>query len=491
MGNKPAVVPILKNDSKKFKTAERSELVGYLDHYKAMNNEWLRRQILVNNRIDILAVCVLGYHMEPMHSLMMRFQFLHPDSLQLAFRGAGKSTTCTIAKGVHYLLKDPNFRILIASKSIGNAQGFLKEIKGHFESNEKLAEVFGLYYDPRKVNKWNDTEIEVLPRTSRAKEASVTCVSVEGTIVSKHYDAIISDDLIDEDNSRTQHMRDKVRTWYYQTLEPTLEPPDDKVPHRGEHHRLGTRYHYADLYGHLIENEMAEHHNVIPALKSDRSPWPDKYPPEWFDEKKKKSGTIIFNAQYQCDTEAMKGEIFQYDDCQKINSSEVPDQLRIFMGVDLAISQEQKADHFAIAVIGVDTSKRYYVLDWYDGQLRFGDQTKKIVQFYNRWEPIRCCIETNGYQKAQYQNLKDGDKDIRLTPKNQDKDKIARAWKLSSIFEDKRFFFKKIGGVELVIEQLVLFPSYRYKDFFDALDLAVMSSRLRKRRRRRNEPGII
>jgi len=80
--------------------------------------------------------------------------------------------------------------------------------------------------------------------------------------------------------------------------------------------------------------------------------------------------------------------------------------------------------------------------------------------------------------------------DKSLTPKHQDKDKIARAWKMSSIFEDKRMFFKQVGGVDLIIEQLILFPNHRYKDFFDALDLALTASKLKKRRKRRQEPGL-
>jgi predicted phage terminase large subunit-like protein len=475
-----------------FDKAERSQIVDYYNKHKVVTNEWIRRQVLFNNRIDLLATLVLGYELRPFHLSMMHFQFEHPDNLQLVYRGSGKSTICTVTKSIHLLLKDPEFRILISSKTITNAKGFLKEIKGHFEENEKLTEIFGPQYDSRLCRKWDDTEIEILPKQKRTKEASITCVGVEGTIVSKHFDAHIDDDLVDEANSQTLHMRDKTSNWYYKVLDPTLEPPDPKVPHRGEKHRQGTRYHYDDLYGRLIENELKNHHNIILAIdENGQVPWPEKHPPEWFIEKKKKTGIIIFNAQYQNNTEAMKGEIFQYDDCQKVDESDLPDKLRIFMGVDLAISEDEQADHFAIVVIGMDGSKNRYVLDWYEGQLRFNAQTEKIKEFYNRWKPIRCCIETNAYQKAQYDNLKDEDSDLRLKAVHQDKDKIARAWKLSSLFEDKKMFFKKAGDVAHIIEVLVLFPGYRYKDLFDALDLAVKASKMKKKRKRRKEPGLI
>ncbi len=479
--------------TKKLDSSERSELVVKLDHFHRIRKEWIRRQVINNNRVDILATEVLGYQVEPFHLDMIRFQFMHPDNLQLAFRGAGKSTICTIAKTIHFLLKNPNLRILIVSKTSGAAESFLKEIKAQFEENDLLSEIFGPYYDPRLVKKWDNSAIEVLPRTIKAKEASITTLGVFSQVVGKHYDIVMSDDLVDEENSRTQHQRDKMRTWYYQSLDPTLEPPDDKVEHRGEHHRLGTHYHYDDLYNHLSKNELIKHTNVIPALDDKgRSPWPEKYPPEWFLKKKKKSGLIIFNAQYQCDTKAMEGEIFQYDWCQVIEPEDIPSSLHIFMGIDLAITEKESGDKFAICVIGMDKPKNRYVLDYMDRHLRFGEQTRAIIQFYEKWKPIRCCIEINAYQQAQYQHLKDDyDSDIRLKPITQLKDKITRAWKLEPLFEDKKMFFKKGGNMHLLIEQLVLFPNYRYKDLFDALDLAVKASMLKKRKGREKEPGLL
>lgn len=491
VANEP--IPLLPSNPEALDGAERSELVGYYEHCASMESEWLYRQIVDNNRIDILAIAVLGYQVQPFHLAMMRFQFSHPDNLQLAFRGAGKTTVCTVTKVIHLLCKNRNLRILLASKTTSNAESFLKEIKAHLEGNQKLIDIFGAFYDPQKVAKWDNKEIEVVGRTIKAKESTVTCVGVEGTIVSKHVDVVISDDLIDEDNARTPYMRERTKKWYYQTLGPILEPPDSMVPHRGEHHRLGTRYHFADLWGHLIENELAEHHQVIKALNDDEeSPWPEKYTTSWFKEKKRISGLIIFNAQYQNDTEAMKGEIFQYDHCQQVNEDQIPADLQIFMGVDLAISEKDKADLFSIVVGGFDKLDNCYILDYFEGHLRFNAQTKAIKKYYRKHDPIRAGIEINAYQEAQYQNLKDDDRDIRLTPITTSKDKITRAWKLSPRFEDLRMFFRKAANLGRLLDALVLFPNFRYKDGFDALDMMIQAKLKKKRRRRpRKEPGVI
>lgn len=483
----------------KLDKADRPQLLEILASCQSYRDEWLRRQIVCYNRIDILATEILGYVVEPFHLSMMRFQFAHPISLQLAPRGMGKSTICTITKIIHMLCCNRDLRILIASKTKGNAENFLKEIKSHLEGNVALIRIFGEFYDPKKVRKWDNSEIDVMGRTVLTKESSVTCAGVDSAVVSRHYDVIMSDDLVDEETARTKAQRDKARTWYYQTLDPTLEPPEAAFRFRGEHHHLGTRYHYDDLWGHLIENELKEHYQVIPALdENENSPWPAKFTSDFLKEKRRKAGTIIFNAQYQNDCEAMKGEVFRYDDCQQLPSDEYPDEndLKIFMGVDLAIQEKESADQFAICVIGVlgkigSGSEKYYVLDYYAGHLRFSEQTARIISMYNAYDPILCIVESNAYQLAQVQELKRKNANMRIRPHQTDKDKITRAWKLSPLFEDGRFFFKK-GVMGPLIDQLVLFPNHQYKDLFDALDLSVTAAKKRRRRKPlRREPGLI
>jgi len=488
-------IPLLEGDPTALDTASRDDLLNLFKHYRTIYNEVLRRAILEHDRIDLLATQVLGYEVKPFHMSMLLFQFYEPHTLQLAYRGSGKSTLLTIAKTIHYLLKDPNLRIILASKTTGNAKGFLREIKAHFESNQRLIEIFGEFYDPRKVAKWDEIEIEIVPRTSTDKQPSVMCCgAIDATLASHHADIILSDDLVDEENSRTKYMRDKMRSWFYQTLDPCLEAPDPDIPHRGEHHMVGTRYHFDDLYGSLMANELAKSHQIFPALDwSGKSPWPERHPPKWFEAKKRKSGVVIFNCQFLCDTEAMKGEVFQYDDCQIIDDNKLPTGLRVYQGTDLAVSEKETRDsaQFATVVIGIDKSENVYVLDFYLGHITFPRQIDKALSMYERHDPIRAAVESNAYQRAFYQEIKHRDKNYRFIPIHTDKDKMTRALKLTPRFEDKRIFFRK--NMETLIDQFVLFPGYRYRDGLDAFDLAIRASRKKRKRRqvRATEPGLI
>lgn len=496
-----STVPIIKGAVKKLDNLDRTSLLSVYDQYRTASNEWLRRQIVENNRIDILSKVVLGYEVMPFHFAMMKWQFMHPESLILSFRGGGKSTTGTVVRAIYYLCKNRNFTIVIGSESKSNSAGFLREIKGHLESNERLIEIFGPFYDPRLTSKWDSHEIDVLGKTRVCKESSIMCTGVDAAITSKHFDAALYDDLAVEDNSRTPAMREKIKTWYYKTWTPLISPPDPDIQHRGEHHGLGTRQHPEDLYGHLNENELKGKVLRVPALDEyDNSPWPEIYPPEFFKSQRRKMGIILFGAQYQQDVEAMKGEVFQYDDCIQLSDKDWPEHktLKIYMGTDLAVGEKDKDCMFAISVIGIKGSitKRdcyVYLLDYYLEHLRASEQEAKIVEYYDKWKPLRVGLETNQYQDILRQNLKKNCPSMVVKKVNQKLDKVTRAQKLSWLFEAKRAFFLDSGRHGRPIDHLVRFPSDRFtKDFFDSYDNAFTAAKKKgKVRSKRKSFGIL
>lgn len=467
--------------------AERVTLLREIKNLEEVERAWLRKAILEHRRLDLLAQ-VMGLKPKPFQKKIQRFQLANAHSLVQAFRGSGKTTTATIVHAVWHILKNPNIRILIASKTSTFAQDILKEIKAHLES-DRITELFG----QQRGSNWSGTEIDVLGKTSASKESTVTTVGVEGQVVGKHYDVIFGDDLVDEDNSRTPYMRERVKTFFYKTLMPTLEPFINGTDQPGELHVLGTRYHFEDLYGHLIKNEMAKCHLVIPALdEADRTPWPEKFSVEFFRDLRRRMGTIIFNSQYQCDTEAMKGEIFQIDWMPEIEYKDLPRNMRIYIGVDLAVAEKELSDFFAMVAIGV-CGEDVYVLDCFERRIPFPQQVEKILEWNRKFEPVRIGIECNAYQAALATHLKTINTSLRIKRIYTEKDKVTRAWKLSAIMEDGRVKFLK-GRCGHLIDHLVLFPGHRYKDLFDALDNAILTATSRGKfemKKRRSEFGVL
>lgn len=76
-------------------------------------------------------------------------------------------------------------------------------------------------------------------------------------------------------------------------------------------------------------------------------------------------------------------------------------KLRIFIGIDPAISQADTADHFAAAVIGLtEDNSQAFLLDYFVGRLEFPDQLDKIRELHQQWRPEMLGIESNAYQHA-------------------------------------------------------------------------------------------
>jgi len=491
---------------------ERQTAIDQFKKLKLTEKHWLRDQIINHSRIDLLMKEVLGYDkLQDFHILM----YYHRESssvriedqlwhLGLAPRGGGKSTILTISSIILDILQNPNIRILIASKTDTNAIGFLREIKQKLES-PRFIEVFGDY----KGGLWNDSEINIKPRTSTSKEPTVSTVGYTGALASKHFDKIYADDLVDEENSKTEAQREKLRTWLYKILHPTLEPD-------GTMNVIGTRYHPDDIYGTLIDTVftvknkkgkvLKKNYIRIPALipkkgckrsapehKRFVSFWPDKFSVKFLLKLKKQQGTIIFNSQMQNDVEAMKGKIFKVEWFNWFKMEDVTiRELKIFQGVDLAIKQAENADKFAHCTIGVcPKTFNIYVLEYYNRVTHYTQQKSVIGEAFRKYDPIKVAVEANGYQRALLQDMRSDSKlaNVRAVPVFTDTDKTMRAWKLSAYFERGQVFLKE--GMHELQEHLLGMPDGRYKDLFDALDIAVTTAFNGKKKRRTSEPGVM
>ena len=208
------------------------------------HQELIRYEFLANKRFDILARS-MGYEAPIHHQEIWKLQKAYRKVMMLAPRGSGKSTAGTVIYSIGRILLNPNIRILIVSNTGGQAEGFLTEIRLNFEFNAGLRSIFGNFVPTHRGAKWGATEIAVSTRTSTTKEMTVTAFGIFGQIITKHYDIIILDDVIDEENIRSEPLREKVRNVIYKSLMPCLEPWGQLIC-------LGTRWHHDDQYGHFL-----------------------------------------------------------------------------------------------------------------------------------------------------------------------------------------------------------------------------------------------
>lgn len=426
--------------------------------------------------------------LQPLHASIIHNVSDNQASMDLAPRGHGKSTIGDVDFCITQVLRNPDIRIMIGSKTQTQASAFLKEIRTHFEQNVNLIRIFGDWKKSRD-NVWNDKEFTVNRRTVIKKEATVSALGASGAVVSKHFDIIIGDDLVGFENARTEAQRKVLKEWFYSSLYPTLEPD-------GEIHILGTRYSPMDLYEDLIKSKNYKV-NVQQAITvkdgQEYSLWESKFSLEKLRSIREEAGLIIFNMQYQNNTELAKGKIFKYKyfkhfeeydidyDLNRVrvkvlDSRGVPYWIpvRIYMGADLAISEDETSnnDYFVLTVIGVDKNKNVYVLDYLKERLTFNAQLNAILDYGKNKFPMveRIGVETVQYQKSLAQEIRR----LSLLPViniQTSKDKVTRAMRRSALFENGKVWFRI--GMDDLEECLLLFPEVDHDDLFDGLDFAL------------------
>lgn len=426
--------------------------------------------------------------LQPLHASIIHNVSDNQASMDLAPRGHGKSTIGDVDFCITKVLRNPDIRIMIGSKTQTQASAFLKEIRTHFEQNVNLIRIFGDWKKSRD-NVWNDKEFTVNRRTVIKKEATVSALGASGAVVSKHFDIIIGDDLVGFENARTEAQRKVLNEWFYSSLYPTLEPD-------GEIHILGTRYSPMDLYEDLIKSKNYKV-NVQQAITvkdgQEYSLWESKFSLEKLRSIREEAGLIIFNMQYQNNTELAKGKIFKYKYFKHFEEYEVDYDLnrvrvkvldsqgvpywipvRIYMGADLAISEDETSnnDYFVLTVIGVDKNKNVYVLDYLKERLTFNAQLNAMLDYGKNKFPMveRIGVETVQYQKSLAQEIRR----LSLLPVvniQTSKDKVTRAMRRSALFENGKVWFRI--GMDDLEECLLLFPEVDHDDLFDGLDFAL------------------
>lgn len=496
------------NSSEAIDHARRDSIIESIRELDETRKEYIKRLIIDEDRLDVL-MKLIGYR-APAHQMMLNDFFDDRQfGIALAPRGSGKSTSCDICYAVMRALQNRNLRVLIASRTTEQAKAFLFEIKSAL-MNERLREIFG----ELRGDKWDETQADIAGRTKNPKEHTFTIAGADGAVVSKHFDLILGDDLVEDKNSRTEGQRKQLMRFFYRSMLPTLRPD-------GEMRLLGTRYHPEDLYGHLINNDplFKDNYIVLPAvfhrktgetldlLQDDNGNFyasrnatcydPKGFPMKKIIERRASMPLADFECQYQNRTTFMQGDFFKTDWFQHYNEDphKMVDRLglSVWMGVDLASSLKDSADEFAMVVIGIlRNMQECYILDYLAGRFTFNKQKSLLIQKYDDWNPAKTFVEANAYQSVLSTTTVEEFPDIRVMPIWTTKDKITRARSMQLYYERRQMYHRK-GRSAKIEGQLIGFPDLKLKDLVDALFFAIngaVQGGARKRRRADQEFGL-
>ena len=149
--------------------------------------------------------------------------------------------------------------------------------------------------------------------------------------------------------------------------------------------------------------------------------------------------------------------------------SEVPEDLSISFGCDLAISKSNNADYTCISVVGHHAStNKYYLLALFRAHLSFVQILDKITQMAEIYKPSVIAIEATAFQRVVSDTLME-QTTLPIIAIRPTVDKVSRAMPLAARFEKGDFYILDSDAVdEAVYTELLAFPNPKVKD--DTID---------------------
>ena len=389
-------------------------------------------------------------------------------------RGHLKTTLCTISYPLWRVVQNPNIRILLRSATSKNAQNWVIVLQDLMLGNP----IFRWLYPeliPRDFQavRWNQEALEV-PRTQHWPEATIEAIGGSATAVSRHYDLIIEDDLVNEDHLISDEQMRKVIDEHRRGLSLFVNPGV------GERVTVGNRWAYDDLVSWIEANEPLVAVYKRAAVEHDRPIWPESFSLDTLNQILETQGPRIYSAQYMnapCheDARSFDPSWFRYID----SPPTVP--VRTYVALDPAISKKKHADRTAIVVVGVDADRNYYVLDVRSNRWGVDELIDQLFEVVRTWRPQKVAIESLAFQKVLQYPIREAMRrenvhfPIHDAPQ-QGSNKVFRIMALHEYFNNGSLWLRK-GVCDGLVKELSEFPYGAHDDQADALAFAMAMAR--------------
>ena len=405
-------------------------------------------------------------------------------------RGWLKTTVCSIAYPIWCSVRNPNIRILLVQNSATNAQKKLAAIRGQWEQNSLLRELFPELL-PSKNSIWKADAL-CLSRTASYPEATYEAAGTSTKVTSRHYDKIIEDDTVAPDLDElgqdslapTHDEVQKAIGWHRTNVLPLMNNPQDD-----ECLVVGTRWYDQDLIRWILDNEK-QYQVYTRACREDLAGNPDPrgevtYPSRFneftLQELETAMGPYMFNCLYmnqpiRKEDMAFKPEWFMYYDTNPRLS-----ELAVFTTVDPAtdpkLSKLSNTDYSVVMTCGKDMSTgRIYVLDYFREKCNPGQMSAAIFDHVVRYKPILVGYEDVAYQRSIDYWLKElmRQQSIyfvleRLGLSKVKDAKNTRIAGLQPLFASQSIFIRP--HMKELVSELLKFPLGNHDDLADALSM--------------------
>jgi len=433
-----------------------------------------------------------SFHAE-MEELIAEGQVQQRPVIVAAPRGHAKSTRVTFAHTLREVLyKITNFTLIISDTET-QAKGLTISARVELEHNPRIIHDFGA----QKTGQWaaGDFVVKAGPRVMARGDGQ----GVRGLKHGPHRpDRAKVDDIESDESVRNPARIKQTLAWIMEAVVPSLDPA------RGVLFVVGTLLSKRSVLAKLIENPavISKIYRAIAEPVWDDGEklfisgaplWPERFSLERLSKIRNLIGSISFNKEYQNDPRDDEG-LFQeqWIESHRYKWDAIPSvPLYTYQGIDPSLKQGQSNDFKAnITASRGDPSTgsgwKIYCRHAWIKKCSIDQMVKSAYILHARFVALQVGLETEGWQVLLRRELdREAERQKRYLPivpierKGVSKEDETRIGGLSPLIENGILVFpygpeSEIGDIEVLIEQLIYFPSSSvHDDGPDALEIAV------------------
>lgn len=448
--------------------------------------------------------------------------------LVLAPRDHGK-TEAAITYAVRAICLNRNVRILWICESSSQAEKRMRRVKALLRSEKIVADwgnnpATGCRPFETEETPWTQTQIYV-DRDLESVDPTVTAIGSGGAVTGAHFDLILADDIESDVTCHTLAQRNKTKRWFRATVLPMLS-------RGGLITVIGTRKHYGDLYGDMIDDpswaliedpaiqkmptsyayqtETRDGREVICGVEIEGNHavlWPEERPIEYLLRERRSMGAQLFAREFQHKVQDDSASAFRFewlsdakDRGKRLSLYQFPpvDRLEIVQGWDFSLVQnlaeaERRDTDFTVGTTwgrDLDTGDHYLLGLFRKRGLTPAQLRSAVLSEFERFggRVSSVAVERNAFGEMHYIGLKQTT-DLPIVPHLTTGAKKADPWSgvasLSVLFENGKVIIpSKTERDRLTVEPLIaeLWGLGREKHDDTVLSLWIAHSVLRRER---------
>lgn len=408
-------------------------------------------------------------------------------------------TSLVIALIVYLLLKYPDIAILVIRATRESAQQILFEVKGIFQTNATIIDVFGDL--SKNAPLWSESRIVLPTRTRPNKDPSVMAAGIDVSTTGMHPDAVFADDIVTRENCDSPRLMLLARA-ALQAIYPLLPPWGTMLV-------TGTRWSNIDAYGWVLArnreqidrgespsydvyiraaimtNEDGTTRLFFPSkltmefLEQQRADLEPRYFASWYYNQTYEEGLKPFTNLQFFSGEYQSGPYHHvaFDPSENAPEERLP--LYMVQIVDPALTASASSDSFGVVVLGFDRKGDWWVFEGYEIRKLPSFAGDDLLSTMLAYEPDMLLVESANADVTMVARLQDAIRDNLLptsvmsysalqNERRGERGKAQRIGALEPLFRNGRIHIRR-GACGELVRQLDGYPSLVHDDVIDAL----------------------